>query len=125
MYRVRLGALRARSTALLVLALASQVILAHPAAAEPRVLPSQVHAVYRISFGLLGEIGAFNFKSAIDGDSYTLSADAKIDTTVFDYKGSMQSSGLVEKADATRPGGYQFSYRQKALLGKKIGIRFG
>jgi hypothetical protein len=118
--RVRLGALSTRSAALLLSALASMTgsLLALPAGAEPRVLPSQVQAVYRISFGVLGDIGAFNFKSSIDGDAYALAADAKIDTAVFDYRGSMQSSGSVERTDA-RPGGYQFRYKQKVLLGKK------
>jgi hypothetical protein len=86
--------------------------------AGSRTLPSQVSAVYRISFGVLGDIGTIQFKSSIDGEAYALSADAKVDTAVFDYLGFMTSSGTVQSA-VTMPGDYRFRYQQKALLGKK------
>lgn len=119
LYRVQLGALltRCKALAILLLLLALPGICA-PAHADPRVLPSQVSALYRISFGLLGEIGAFQFKSTIDGDTYALAANAKIDTAVFDYSGAMSSNGSVQ-ASVAKPDGYQFSYKQKAVLGKK------
>ncbi len=136
MYRVRLGAnfapRAALSLAVAILSLqvplrpaqaadaAAAVVLPapKPAPAKLNVLPEQVTAVYKISFGLLGKVGTFQFKSNIDGAAYNLSADAKIDTTVFDYLGLMTSSGLVQSAMA-KPIGYQFRYQQKALLGKK------
>jgi Protein of unknown function (DUF3108) len=120
MYRVRLGARWACRAALVVplLLLAFPAAALSPAQADAGVLPTQVSAVYRISFGLLGDIGAFRFKSFIAGDTYSLTANAKIDTTVFNYLGSMTSSGLVH-ASVARPEGYQFHYRQKVLLGKK------
>jgi len=120
MYRVRLGAYRALRAALLwtlVLlpfgALSGSAVLAGPAP-----LPSKVSALYRVSFGLLGEIGYFRFKSVIDGKAYILAAEAKIDTAVFDYSGVMSSTGAVLSA-VTKPLGYKFRYKQKAILGKK------
>jgi Protein of unknown function (DUF3108) len=96
--------------------------LAPMAQAEPgaksEVLPAQVQAVYRITFGLLGEIGTFKFSSGIEDEAYTLSAKAKIDTAVFDYAGFMTSTGSVFSATA-RPGDYSFRYKQKAVLSKK------
>ncbi len=118
MYRVRLGASSAPRVALALSLLAPllQALFSWPAAAaDPiarpshtipapvkaaRVLPAQVSAVYRISFGLLGDIGAFRFNSNIDGEAYALTADAKIDTAVFDYFGAMTSSGSVHSAVA-------------------------
>jgi hypothetical protein len=84
-----------------------------------QVLPANVSAVYRISFGVLGDIGHFRFKSEIAGESYVLTADAKIDTSIFDYAGSMRSNGAVLRATVTKPAGYKFKYRQKAIFGKK------
>ena len=60
-------------------------------------------AIYKISFGVLGNIGTFNFKSDVSGEAYTLAADAKIDTTVFDYNGNMTSMGTVLSAIASLP----------------------
>ncbi len=118
-YRVRLLAVLA-SLAALALPIS---ITAFPstdlAAAEaaPGQLPTQVSAVYKIRFGVLGEIGTFEFKSHVSGENYALSADAKIDTAVFDYSGAMTSSGEVHAS--VTPAAYQFRYKQKALLGKK------
>jgi hypothetical protein len=120
MYRVGLGANRARCAACfgLLLLLVSQSLLGTPARAGSGPLPAQVNAFYRVSFGLLGEIGYFRFNSTVNGEAYALAAEAKIDTAIFDYFGAMTSMGSVLSA-ATRPGSYQFSYRQKAILGKK------
>jgi Protein of unknown function (DUF3108) len=120
MYRVRTGANRVHLAALVgsLLSLASTAFLAAPAHAESGALPAQVNALYRVSFGLLGEIGYFRFSSTVNGEVYALAAEAKIDTAVFDYFGAMTSMGSV-LSDVTRPGSYQFRYRQKAILGKK------
>jgi Protein of unknown function (DUF3108) len=119
MYRVRLGAKRAHCVALVgtLLLVASGTVTA-PALAGPKSLPAEVKAVYKVSFGLLGEIGYFRFNSTVNGEAYALAAEAKIDTAVFDYFGAMTSMGSVLSA-ATKPGSYQFSYKQKAVLGKK------
>jgi hypothetical protein len=120
MYRVRLGAKRAPRAALVgsLLLVASALPSGAPALAGSAPLPSQVNAVYRVSFGLLGEIGLFRFNSTVNGEAYALAAEAKIDTAVFDYFGAMTSMGSV-LTSAAKPGSYQFSYKQKAILGKK------
>lgn len=120
MCRVRPGAIGPNKRALLSsLVLALVGVACVPAAhADPGELPAQVQAVYRISFGLLGEIGTFHFTSDIKNDAYTLTAKAKIDTAVFDYAGFMSSTGSVVSASAM-PADYSFRYKQKAVLGKK------
>lgn len=120
MCRVRPGARRAARAAVLsaVLATSLAALNCPPAFAGSRTLPSEVNAVYKISFSVLGDIGTFRFSSSIDGDAYALAADAKIDTAIFDYKGAMASTGLVPAA-ITKPGDYKFRYKQKTLLGKK------
>lgn len=92
-----------------------------PGLAEQRargVLPAQVTATYKISFTALGDIGHFRFQSNIDGSAYNLTADAKVDTAIFDYRGDMKSHGGVFGA-ATEPADYNFNYRQKTFLKKK------
>jgi hypothetical protein len=120
MYRVRLGANRALRAALAgtLLLLVSAAPIRSPAHAGSVSVPSEVTAVYKVSFGLLGEIGTLRFNSTVNGEAYALAAEAKIDTAVFDYVGAMTSMGSVLSA-ATKPGSYQFRYRQKAVLGKK------
>ncbi len=120
MFRIRLGANRVSRAALVssLMVLALAPLLAAPARAGSVPLPAQVNALYRVSFGLFGEIGYFRFNSTVNGEAYALAAEAKIDTAVFDYFGAMTSMGSVLSA-ATRPGSYQFRYKQKAFLGKK------
>jgi hypothetical protein len=114
-----MGANRVRATLVgSLLSLATAALLANPALAGSTALPAQVSALYRVSFGLLGEIGYFRFNSTVNGEAYALAAEAKIDTAVFDYFGAMTSMGSV-LATVTKPGGYQFRYKQKAILGKK------
>jgi Protein of unknown function (DUF3108) len=90
-------------------------------------LPAHVLASYRISFGVLGNIGTFRFRSDVNGESYVLSADSKIDTAVFDYNGAMTSIGSVFST-VTKPSHYTFQFKQKALLSsaksKSLGIGF-
>ncbi len=117
-YRVWVGAAVRRCAALALPLLVLLPAGPQPVSADPGVLPTQVSALYKIRFGLLGEIGTFQFKSIIEGESYALTADAKIDTTVFDYLGNMASHGAVHTPLAT-PADYQFRYKQKAMLGKK------
>jgi Protein of unknown function (DUF3108) len=90
-------------------------------------LPAHVVASYKITFGLLGNIGSFRFRSDVNGEAYNLSADAKIDTAVFDYNGVMTSIGSVFSA-VTKPSHYTFQFKQKAFLSssksKSLGIGF-
>jgi hypothetical protein len=112
-------------SALLLLAAASASPPAQAGSAGP--LPARVVASYKITFGVLGNIGSFNFRSDVNGDAYNLSADAKIDTAVFDYNGAMTSTGNVLAA-ITKPAYYTFRFKQKALLSssksKSLGIGF-
>ncbi len=66
-----------------------------------RTLPATVDAVYRINFTALGDIGHFQFKSVLNGDAYTLSADARINTAIFEYDGGMRSNGARVSAVTT------------------------
>ena len=85
---------------------------------EPEVLPARVTAVYRINFGILGDIGWFKFTSVLKNGKYKLSAQAKVDTSVFDYFGKMASKGRVQSSEA-KPVNYSFTFNQEALFGKK------
>lgn len=132
-YGVRFAGRRACLAALLstLLLLPVAMFLAPPAQAGSAKLPSHVTALYKITFGILGDIGFFRFKSDVDGEDYNLSADAKIDTTVFDYNGTMTSTGNVFSAvfsAVTKPSHYTFQFKQKALLSsskkKSLGIGF-
>ena len=107
--------LRALLPAALVLTVATCGAIAQKA---PRILPANVDAVYRISFTGLGDIGHFHFASNLKGEAYALTADAKIDTAIFDYKGNMSGGGTLA-GNTPRPAGYAFEYRQKTFLKKK------
>ncbi len=128
-YGVRLHDRRTRFAALLStpLLLSVAILSAPSARAGSGPLPAHVVASYKISFGVLGKIGTFRFRSDVNGEAYTLSADAKIDTAVFDYNGAMMSIGSVLSTVA-KPSHYTFQFKQKALLSKSksksLGIGF-
>lgn len=127
-YGVRPNGGGGRAAALLSTALVlGALVPASPACAGAGPLPAHVFASYKISFGVLGNIGTFRFRSDVNGESYVLSADAKIDTAVFDYKGAMTSIGSV-LSTVTKPSHYTFQFKQKALLSssqaKSLGIGF-
>ena len=83
-------------------------------------LPATVDAVYRISFTALGDIGHFHFNSQVNGDTYALVADGKIDTAIFDYRGDMKSRGsVIATGTGTQPADYSYNYKQKTLLKQK------
>jgi hypothetical protein len=117
---------RSRAAALL-----PTLLLLFPAFVPPALaagpLPAHVVASYQIRFGVLGKIGTFNFRSDVSGDVYNLSADAKIDTAVFDYKGAMTSVGSV-LVTSPMPSNYTFKFKQKAVLSsaksKSVNIGF-
>lgn len=81
-------------------------------------LPANVDAVYHISFTGLGKIGHFHFNSQVNGDGYTLAADARVKTTIFKYDAGMGSNGVLV-AGKPQPGDHAFNYRQKTFLKKK------
>jgi hypothetical protein len=103
-----------------ILALSAAVAGTDAAAADKAPLPANVDAVYRVKFTALGNIGNFHFNSKIDGDTYTLTANGKIDTTMFDYRGDMSSKGAVATSGiSARPADYTYGYKQKYFLKKK------
>ena len=55
---------------------------------------------------------------AVNGEAYALTADAKIDTAIFDYRGNMSSNGAVPSR-TPHPVDYKFNYKQKTFLKKK------
>jgi hypothetical protein len=112
-YGVRPLGSRSRAAALLLAPLTGFALVPPAMAGGP--LPAHVIASYKISFGVLGKIGTFSFKSDVSGEVYNLSADAKIDTSVFDYNGAMTSVGSV-LVNAPVPSNYTFRFKQKAIL---------
>jgi hypothetical protein len=120
-YRVRPAAWRVLAAivpAALMVAASATTVTAQRAGKEP--LPATVDAVYRISFTALGDIGHFHFNSQVNGDTYALTADGKIDTAIFDYRGDMKSRGTVIAAGTgTQPADYNYNYKQKTFLKKK------
>ena len=129
-YRVRFPGRRTNVAAVLsalLLLLAATASTPPAQAGSSGPLPAHVVASYKITFGGLGKIGTFNFTSHSSGSDYNLSADARIDTTVFDYNGAMTSTGNVLAA-VTKPAYYTFRFKQKAILSssksKSLGIGF-
>lgn len=83
--------------------------LSSPAdATEP--WPTHVQAVYRVEFGGF-DIGTFEFKSAINGPSYTVTGDAKLSALLgaFKWRGETRTAGALQ-GDAPRPAGYMFDF---------------
>jgi hypothetical protein len=104
--------------AALVVAASATVVAAQRAGNGP--LPATVDAIYKISFTALGDIGHFHFNSQVSGDTYALTANGKIDTAIFDYRGDMKSRGAVVAAGTgTVPADYTYNYKQKTFLKKK------
>jgi len=128
-YGVRLQGKRTCIAALLsaLSLISAPIVSASPACAGSGPLPAHVVASYKISFGVLGNIGSFRFRSDVNGEAYNLSANAKIDTAVFDYNGAMSSIGRVLSA-VTKPSLYTFQFKQKVFLSrgqsKSLGIGF-
>src|SRR5688572_10958941 len=120
-YRVRPAAWRVLAAfvpAAALLAGSATIATAQRAGKGP--LPATVDAVYRISFTGLGDIGHFHFNSQVNGDTYALVADGKIDTAIFDYRGDMKSRGsVIATGTGTQPTDYTYNYKQKTFLKKK------
>jgi hypothetical protein len=102
------------------LAVAASATIATAQRSGAGTLPATVDAVYRISFTALGDIGHFHFNSKVDGDAYALTADGKIDTAIFDYRGDMKSGGaVIASGTRAQPVNYTYNYKQKTFLKKK------
>ena len=91
--------------------------------AAPKVLvaekrPASVSAVYRISFGVFGDIGVYRFKSKLRGEKYNLVAVAKVETKVLDYSAVMRSSGSLVSSEL-KPEKHMFRFKQDPLIGKR------
>ncbi len=116
--RRAIGGLAAVFASFLLLLCFATSAIGPAALAQSQDLPERVVAKYQIQFSALGKIGGFQFRSELKDGEYELKANAKIDTAVFDYFGTMKSSGTLA-AGGIRPDQYTFRYKQDPLIGKK------
>jgi len=93
-------------------------LLAAPKGPVNEAWPASVKAVYRISFGIFGDIGFYRFKSQLKDGKYNLDGVVKIETTVLDYSAVMRSSGSFVSAELS-PDSHMFRFKQDPLIGKK------
>jgi len=114
---------RSRVSVTILLLLGVALALPTPLLAAPKgpvneVWPASVKAVYRISFGIFGDIGFYRFKSQLKDGKYNLDGVVKIETTVLDYSAVMRSSGSFVSAELS-PDSHMFRFKQDPLIGKK------
>ncbi|MCK5549728.1 MAG: DUF3108 domain-containing protein, partial [Hyphomicrobiaceae bacterium] len=93
-------------------------LLAAPRGPVNEAWPASVKAVYRINFGIFGDIGSYRFKSRLKDGKYNLDGVVKIETTVLDYSAVMRSSGSFVSAELS-PDSHMFRFKQDPLVGKK------
>jgi hypothetical protein len=93
-------------------------LLAAPKGPANKAWPASVKAVYRINFGIFGDIGSYRFKSRLKDGKYNLDGVVKIETTVLDYSAVMRSSGSFVSAELS-PDSHMFRFKQDPLIGKK------
>ena len=89
--------------------------------------PSQVRAAYAISFGAFGEIGTFNFQSAMTPEGYALNAHADLKVPLlFTWASRMSSDGRVV-GEKPQPSSYHFQAVARPVIGGERGqtIRMG
>lgn len=93
-------------------------------AAEPaQPWPTRVHAVYKVTFNGF-DIGNFEFNSAVNGSSYTLTGDAKLSALLgaFTWQGVTRTSGALS-SEAPKPAGYTFNFQGTGRSGSvKLGF---
>lgn len=114
---------RSRVSVTILLLLGVALALPTPLLAAPKgpvneAWPASVKAVYRISFGIFGDIGSYRFKSRLKNGKYNLDGVVKIETTVLDYSAVMRSSGSFVSAELS-PDSHMFRFKQDSLIGKK------
>jgi hypothetical protein len=93
-------------------------LLAAPKGPANKAWPASVKAVYRINFGIFGDIGSYRFKSRLKDGKYNLDGVVKIETTVLDYSAVMRSSGSFVSAELS-PDSHMFRFKQDPRIGKK------
>ena len=93
-------------------------LLAAPRGPVNEAWPASVKAVYRINFGIFGDIGSYRFKSRLKDGKYNLDGVVKIETAVLDYSAVMRSSGSFVSAELS-PDSHMFRFKQDPLIGKK------
>jgi hypothetical protein len=93
-------------------------ILAAPKGPANKAWPASVKAVYRVNFGIFGDIGSYRFKSRLKDGKYNLDGVVKIETTVLDYSAVMRSSGSFVSAELS-PDSHMFRFKQDPVIGKK------
>jgi len=107
-----------------VIGLSGVVTTAPSALAGSDPWPSQVTALYKISFNGL-EIGTFQFQTTIGAQGYTASGDAQISALlgVFTWRGITRVSGAVDGA-TPHPAGYSFDFQSSSRSGSvKLGFK--
>lgn len=114
---------RSRVSVTILLLLGVALALPTPLLAAPKgpvneAWPASVKAVYRINFGIFGDIGSYRFKSRLKDGKYNLDGVVKIETTVLDYSAVMRSSGSFVSAELS-PDSHMFRFKQDPLIGKK------
>ncbi len=93
--------------------------------------PTEVNAVYRITFGGL-DIGRFRFQSKVDAANYSLSgfADIRAPLGAFEWKGTTNSAGTA-LGGGPKPTAYTFNFNSSAIIGRdksglvKMGFKDG
>lgn len=87
------------------------------APASTQAWPSKVDARYQISFGGI-DVGKFDFKSQVEGQTYTLAGQAEISVVfgAFKWQGTTRSSGGVT-GESPRPAAYTLDYRANSKAG--------
>ena len=114
---------RSRVSVTILLLLGVALALPTPLLAAPKgpvneAWPASVKAVYRINFGIFGDIGSYRFKSRLKDGKYNLDGVVKIETTVLDYSAVMRSSGSFVSAEPS-PDSHMFRFKQAPVIGKK------
>jgi hypothetical protein len=89
----------------------------HSPAVGAGTWPTRVAASYKITFSGF-EVGSFQFESSVDGQGYTLSANAELSALmgVFNWKGVSRSSGSVA-GERPKPAAYTLDYKSNVKSG--------
>jgi Protein of unknown function (DUF3108) len=79
--------------------------------------PTQVSAVYKLSFTGFGEVGKIQFQSKVDGSSYTSTGTAEVKVPlIYTWLSNVTGAGKLV-ADAPKPLTYSFSSKGKPIIG--------
>lgn len=92
-------------------------------AARGDTLPQSMQATYDVSFNGIG-VGAFRFDSTTEGQSYSLTSDARLSLLLgaIKWSGTTKAQGRMGQ-DGPLPEGFQFSYQSSKKSGTtKLGF---